>query len=111
MNTSIYLDNNATTQPAPEVLAAMLDCLRDCWGNPSSKHHAGEAAKERLMTAHAQVGALIGAAPTEIVFTGSATEANHTAILGALAMSEGRRHVVASAVEHPSTMLLLKHLQ
>jgi len=111
MNASIYLDNNATTQPAPEVLAAMLDCLRDCWGNPSSKHHMGEAAKERLMTAHGQVGALIGAVPAEIVFTGSATEANHTAILGALAISEGRRHIVASAVEHPSTMLLLKHLQ
>lgn len=111
MSPTIYLDNNATTPPAPAVLAAMHDCLRDCWGNPSSKHHAGYAAKERLAIARTQVAALIGAAPPEIVFTGSATEANHTAILGALALSDGRRHVVASAVEHPSTLLLLRHLQ
>lgn len=111
MSATIYLDNNATTPLAPAVLAAMHDCLRDCWGNPSSKHHAGAAAKERLVKARSQIAALIGATPPEIVFTGSATEANHTAILGALAMSGGHRHVVASAVEHPSTLLLLRHLQ
>jgi len=111
MSPTIYLDNNATTPPAPEVLAAMHDCLRDCWGNPSSLHHAGAAAKARLVTARGQVAALLGATPPEIVFTGSATEANHMAILGALALSEGRRHVVASLVEHPSTLLLLRHLQ
>lgn len=111
MNATIYLDNNASAPPAPAVLAAMQDCLRDCWGNPSSMHHAGAAAKERLATARGQVAALIGATPPEIVFTGSATEANHMAILGALALSAGRRHVVASAVEHPSTLLLLRHLQ
>lgn len=111
MSTSVYLDNNATTQPAPEVVDAMQECLRDCWGNPSSKHRAGEAAKLRVGTARAQVAALLGATPPEIVFTGSATEANHMAILGALALAEGRRHLVASATEHPSTMLLLRHLE
>lgn len=113
MSATIYLDNNATTPPAPAVLAAMQICLQDGWGNPSSKHHIGGAAKERLSKARAQVAALIGAAPPEIVFTGSATEANHTAILAALVLGreEGRQHVVASAVEHPSTMLLLRHLK
>ena len=111
MNSTIYLDNNATAQPAPAVLAAMHDCLRDSWGNPSSMHHVGAAAKERLATARGQIAALIGATPPEIVFTGSATEANHMAIHGALALSAGRRHIVASLVEHPSTLLLLRHLQ
>lgn len=111
MNAFIYLDNNATTPPAPAVLAAMHECQRECWGNPSSKHQAGYAAKALLAKARAQVAALIGATAPEIAFSGSATEANHMAILGALALSEGRRHVVASAVEHPSTLLLLRHLQ
>jgi cysteine desulfurase len=111
MNGTIYLDNNASAPLAPAVLAAMLECLRDCCGNPSSRHRAGSAAKERLATARGQVAALIGATPPEIVFTGSATEANHMAILGALTLSAGRRHIVASAVEHPSTLLLLRHLQ
>jgi cysteine desulfurase len=111
MSATIYLDNNATAPPAPAVLAAMHDCLRDCWGNPSSMHRVGAAAKERLATARGQVAALIGATPPEIVFTGSATEANHMAILGALALSAERRHIVASLVEHPSTLLLLRHLQ
>lgn len=111
MSTTIYLDNNATAPPVPAVLAAMHDCLRDCWGNPSSMHQVGAAAKERLAAARGQVAALIGAKPPEIIFTGSATEANHMAILGALALSAGRRHIVASLVEHPSTLLLLRHLQ
>ncbi len=111
MSATIYLDNNATTPPAPAVLEAMHDCLRDCWGNPSSLHRAGAAARERLITARSQVAALLGATAPEIAFTGSATEANHMAILGALALSGGRRHIVASLVEHPSALLLLRHLQ
>lgn len=107
----IYLDNNATTPLAPAVLAAMEDCLRHCYGNPSSLHQAGAAAKARLVAARAQVAALLGASPAEIVFTGGATEANHTAILGALARQPGKRHIITSAVEHPSTLLLLRHLE
>lgn len=110
MSAAIYLDNNATTPLAPAVLAAMGACLKECYGNPSSLHGAGAAAKERLAAARAQVAALLGAAPGEIVFTSGATEANHMAILGALALAPGKRHIVASAVEHPSTLLLLRHL-
>lgn len=110
----IYLDHNATTRPLPAAVQAMTECLLDGWGNPSSMHTRGMAAKHRLNRARGQAAALIGASPAEIVFTGSATEANHTAILGALALaaaSAGKRRIVASRVEHPSTLALLTHLE
>jgi cysteine desulfurase len=107
----VYLDNNATTALLPEVLAEMERCLRECYGNPSSMHRPGQAAKARLAQARVQVAELLGAAPSELVFVSSATEANHTAILGALSRDPARRHVVTSTVEHPSTLLLLKHLE
>jgi cysteine desulfurase len=112
MNTSelIYADNNATTALAPEVLEAMMACLSDCYGNPSSKHRIGEAAKRMVMDARSKVAALLGASPAEIVFTSSATESNHLAILGALGRDTSRRHLVTTAVEHPSTRMLLAHL-
>ena len=107
----IYLDNNATTAVAPECIETMLRCLRDCFGNPSSKHGAGETAKAETIRSRSQLGALLGASPAEIVFTGSGTEATHQAILGALALQPDRRRIVTSQVEHPSTLLLLKHLE
>lgn len=112
MNTSdlIYADNNATTPLAPEVLEVMSACLSDCYGNPSSKHRIGEAAKRVVMDARGKVAQLLGASPAEIVFTGSATESNHLAILGALGRDPSRRHLVTTAVEHPSTRMLLSHL-
>ena len=112
MSTSelIYVDNNATTAPAPEVLEAMKACLSDCYGNPSSKHQIGEAAKRVVMDARSKVAKLLNAAPAEIVFTGSATESNHLAILGALARDPSKRHLITTAVEHPSTRLLLARL-
>jgi cysteine desulfurase len=106
----VYVDNNATTPLAPEVLAAMTACLADCYGNPSSLHRIGAAAKQMVMDARSKVAALLGASPAEIVFTGSATESNHLAILGALGRDLARRHVVTTAIEHPSTRLLLARL-
>jgi cysteine desulfurase len=111
MNAEIYLDNNATTRVAPECLDAMLACLRDMYGNPSSKHRAGERARQLVSEARAQVAELLGAAPAEVVFTSGGTESNHLAILGALARDSARNHIVTSAVEHPSTLLLLRHLE
>ena len=107
----IYLDNNATTALAPECVEPVLACLRDSYGNPSSKHAVGERAKALLAQARAAVARLLNAAPAEIVFTASGTEANHQAILGALAARPGKPHVVVSAVEHPSTLSLLAHLE
>lgn len=106
----VYVDNNATTPLAPEVLAAMSACLAECYGNPSSLHRVGAAARQMVMDARSKVAALLGASPAEIVFTGSATESNHLAILGALGRDRSRRHVVTTAVEHPSTRLLLAQL-
>lgn len=106
----IYADNNATTPLAPEVLDVMKGCLSDCYGNPSSIHHIGAAAKLVVSDARRKIAALIGASPAEIVFTGSATESNHLTILGALGRDRSRCHLVITAVEHPSTRLLLGHL-
>jgi cysteine desulfurase len=110
-DTNIYLDNNATTALAPECVEPVLACLRDSYGNPSSKHAVGERAKAQVMQARASVARLLNAAPAEIVFTASGTEANHLAIAGALAARPGKLHVVVSAVEHPSTLELLAHLE
>ncbi len=113
MNTSvlIYADNNATTALAPEVLEAMTVCLSDCYGNPSSKHRLGEAAKRVVMDARSKLAKLLGASsPAEIVFTGSATESNHLAILGMLGRDRSKRHLIITAVEHPSTRMLLAQL-
>lgn len=65
----IYLDNNATTAVAPECADAMARCLREIYGNPSSKHRAGESAKVESIAGRAKVAALLGATPPEIVFT------------------------------------------
>ena len=107
---AIYVDNNATTPLAPEVLAAMTACLAQCYGNPSSLHRIGAAAKQMVMDARRRVAALLGASPAEIVFTGSATESNHLAILGALGRDRTRRHLVTTSIEHPATRLLLARL-
>ncbi len=101
----IYLDHNATTPVAPEVAEAMWPYLTTHFGNPSSDHPVGRAAKAAVDTAREQVAALIGAHPDEIVFTSGGTESNNLAIRGAAAtLSVEGRHVVTSAVEHPATI-------
>ncbi|CAI8962691.1 cysteine desulfurase family protein [Methylocaldum szegediense] len=107
----VYLDNNATTVVAPECIEAMVHCLRETYGNPSSKHGIGESAKVETIAARSKVAALLGATPPEIVFTSGGTESNHQAILGGLALSPGKRHIVTSQVEHPSTLALMRHLE
>ncbi|MDO9286450.1 MAG: cysteine desulfurase family protein [Aquabacterium sp.] len=101
----IYLDHNATTPVAPEVLAAMMPWLLGEYGNPSSTHPCGQRAARAMAIARGQVGELIGANAQEIVFTGCATEANNLALLGAAhALGAEKRHLVVSAVEHPAVM-------
>lgn len=107
----IYFDHNATAAIAPECLAAMMECLALGPINPSSKHSFGERAKQKVIEARASVASLLGATPPEIVFTSGGTEANHLAILGALELRPGHRHIISSEVEHPSTLMLLRHLK
>jgi cysteine desulfurase len=105
MRDPVYLDYNATTPVAPEVLEAMLPWLREQFGNPSSTHPYGRRAAQAVATARQQVADLIGAQSQEIVFTGCATEANNLALLGvARALGTTRRHLVVSAIEHPAVM-------
>ncbi len=97
----IYLDHNATTPMAPEVLEAMLPFLRDHYGNPSSLHWFGQRAEAATEDARAQVAALIGAEPAEIVFTGSGTESDNMALRGvATRAREPRRGIVTTTIEH-----------
>ena len=108
---TVYLDHNATTPVAAEVTAAMLDCLRDGYGNPSSAYPLGRQAAGRVATARRSVAQLIGADEDEIVFTGCATEANNLALLGvAAACPAERRHLVISAIEHPAVAEPAAHL-
>lgn len=108
----IYLDHNATTPVAPEVLTAMLPYLGEHFGNPSSSHPYGVRAQQAVMQAREAVAALIGAQPDEVIFTGSATEANNLALLGAARVAgPGKRHLVVSAIEHPAVMVPAEYLK
>ena len=99
----IYLDFNASTPTDPEVAQSMLPYLQEHFGNPSSSHPYGRAAKEAVEQSRYHVAALIGAQPEEIVFTSGGSESNNMAIRGVArsAKFEGRT-LVTSAVEHPA---------
>jgi cysteine desulfurase len=96
---TIYLDNAASTQPSPEAIEAMVSAMREHFANSSSLHGLGAAAARALATAREEVAALVHAAPEEIVFTGSGTEANALGVVGA-ARASRLRHLVVSAIEH-----------
>lgn len=109
---SIYLDHAATTPLRPEVLDAMLPYLREQFGNPSSAHAFGRAAREALDEAHDRVAARLGAESREIVFTSGGTEANNLALKGAAWAGRGRGHrIVTTAVEHHAVGHTLRYLE
>ncbi len=108
----IYLDHNATTPLAPEVADAMAPYLGAEFGNPSSDHAFGRRARQAVDGARAAVAALIGAAPSEVVFTSGGTESNNLAIRGVAAQAPAhRRRIVTSVVEHPATTAPLALLE
>ena len=109
MNT-IYLDNNATTPVAPEVLDEMLPYLKEYYGNPSSMHTFGGQLHRKVEEARARVAALIGAEPEEIIFTSCGTESDNTAIMSAVESYPQKRHIVTTRVEHPAVLNFCKHL-
>jgi cysteine desulfurase len=102
---SIYLDNSATTQVDPRVAEAMAPWHTEAFGNPSSLHAPGRRAREAVEIARAQVAALLGGRPREIVFTGSGTEADNLALIGAIGTAGPEpRHLIVSAIEHPAIL-------
>ncbi|MDJ0781393.1 MAG: cysteine desulfurase NifS [Desulfosarcinaceae bacterium] len=108
--TPIYVDNNATTRVAPEVVEAMLPYFSNQYGNPSSMHSFGGNVGQTLKNAREQVAALLGASAEEIVFTSCGTESDSTAIWAALRSNPDKRHVVTSRVEHPAVKNLCENL-
>lgn len=105
----IYLDHNATTQPAPDVVQAMVNVMSSIWANASSQHGPGQDAKRLLAAARATVARVLGCKPVEVIFTSGATEANQLAVRGLLAAAEPtRRRVLFGSVEH-SAHLRLAH--
>jgi len=100
----IYLDHNATTPLRDEVAEAMTLTLREVYGNPSSTHAEGAAAKAALARAREQVAGCLGAEPAEVIFTGSATEANNTVLAQQLEAGDEPGHIVTSGIEHPSVI-------
>ncbi|MFQ5791242.1 MAG: cysteine desulfurase family protein, partial [Acidobacteriota bacterium] len=109
MNEMIYLDYNATTPLDRAVLEAMLPYLKDDFGNPSSIHTYGQRAKGALYDAREQVAGLIGASPSQVMFTSGGTEADNLAILGVLETSAGsRRRLITSTVEHHAVLNTMK---
>jgi cysteine desulfurase len=108
----VYFDYNATSPMAPEVLEAVLRASRDLFGNASSVHHFGQEAKAAIDEARSAVAALINGDPSEVIFTGGGTASDNFAIRGAAEALEatGKRHLVASAIEHEAVLNTLKAL-
>ena len=106
---TIYLDNNATTAVAPEVLAAMLPYLGELYGNPSSMHSFGGQVGEAVDTARERIAALLGAGPDEIIFTSCGSESDNTAIWSALQTQPEKRHMITTRVEHPAVLNVVQY--
>ncbi|MBL0712311.1 MAG: cysteine desulfurase NifS [Desulfosarcina sp.] len=105
---TIYLDNNATTRVAPEVVAEMLPYFSEYYGNPSSMHSFGGNLGLKVREARARIAELLGAHPDEILLTSGGTESDATAIHAALAANPLKRHIVTTRVEHPAIKSLFE---
>ena len=104
-NKTIYLDYNASTPIAPEVVEAMRPFLYQHFGNPSSHHWAGEPAKEAVEHARRQVAGLLECLPSEIVFTSGGSESNNHAIKGLFFALRGKgNHIITTEIEHPAVL-------
>ncbi len=109
--TRIYLDHNASTPIAPEVLEAMMPCLTTRYGNPSSSHSFGAECRAAIERAREQVAALLGCTAEEVIFTSGATESNNMVIKG-LAKAAGKgSHFITSRIEHPAVLEPCRHLE
>ena len=109
----IYADNAATTKTSEAALKAMNDCAENFYGNPSSLHTLGQRAKEVLEGARAEMAALLGCEPREIIFTSGGSEADNQAILSAAALGKrrGKKHIISTAFEHHAVLHTLEKLK
>jgi len=107
----VYLDNNATTRIAPEVLDAMLPFLTESFGNPSSFHSFGSDLMEDIEKAREKVAVLLGARAEEIVFTSGGTESDNTALIGATAINPLKPGIVTSMIEHPAVLQTAEYIR
>lgn len=107
---TIYLDNNATTRVAPEVMEEMLPFFSDFYGNPSSMHSFGGNVGKKVRAARGKLARLLGAQPEEVIYTSCGTESDSTAIRAALQANPERRHVMTTRVEHPAVKNLCEQL-
>jgi cysteine desulfurase len=99
---TVYVDNNATTKVAPEVLEVMVPFFSEYYGNPSSMHFFGGQVQKKVDEARGKVAEFLGAEPSEIVFTSCGTESDNAAILGTLDSYPEKRHIITTRVEHPA---------
>lgn len=111
MSKLIYLDNNATTKVAPEVKNEMERFFSELYGNPSSMHFFGGQVQKYVDEAREKVASLVGADPSEIIFTSCGTESDSTAIYSAIRSFPDKRHIITTAVEHPAVLNLCKYLE
>jgi cysteine desulfurase len=107
----VYMDNNATTRVAPEVLAEMLPYFSEFYGNPSSMHNFGGQVGRKVAEARGRIAALLGCSPDELLFTSCGTESDSTAILSAIQSFPEKRHIVTTRVEHPAVKNLCERLE
>ncbi len=108
----VYADNAATTQPRKEAIEEMMLCLSENWGNPSSIHSKGEAAKAALSDYREKIANILGCEPGEIVFTSCGTEADNHALRGAAYANSGKgKHIITTKVEHPAVLNTCRALE
>ena len=109
----IYADNAATTTMSPAAIEAMLTCIRESDGNPSSLHSAGQKAAEALADARARIAARLGCEPSELIFTSGGSEADNQALRGAahLGAAKGKKHIISTAFEHHAVLHTLRRLE
>jgi cysteine desulfurase len=108
---NIYLDNNATTNVAPEVREAMMPFFEELWGNPSSMHTFGGQVKKYIDRAREQVARLINADPSEIIFTSCGSESDNMAIRGTVEAAGNRPHLITTRVEHQAVLAVCQYLE
>ena len=108
---TIYLDNNATTRVADEVLEEINPYFGELYGNPSSMHSFGGQIAQKVRQAREQVAGILGCDPSEIIFTSGGTESDNAAIMGALAAAPNRRKIITTRVEHPAVLAVCRDLE